>query len=69
MADLSTTYMGLALKNPIIAGASALTANMASIKRLEEGGAASIVTKSLFEEQIQLERFTFDEDLEADEPR
>ena len=64
MSDLSTTYMGLRLKNPIIAGASALTANLASIRQLEEGGAAAIVTKSLFEEQIQLERFTFDEDLE-----
>lgn len=64
MPDLSTTYMGLALKNPILAGASALTANMASIAQLEEGGAAAIVTKSLFEEQIQLERFKFDEDQE-----
>lgn len=69
MADLRTTYMGLELKNPIIAGASALTANMASISRLEEAGAAAIVTKSLFEEQIQLERFQFDEDQEKDEYR
>jgi dihydroorotate dehydrogenase (fumarate) len=64
MPDLSTTYMGIPLKNPIIAGASALTAHMDSIRRLEEAGAAAIVTKSLFEEQIQLERFKFDEDLE-----
>ncbi len=64
MADLRTTYMGLELKNPIIAGASALTANMASIRKLEESGAGAIVTKSLFEEQIQLERFKFDEDQE-----
>lgn len=64
MPDLSTTYMGIPLKNPIIAGASALTAHMNSIDRLAEAGAAAIVTKSLFEEQIQLERFKFDEDLE-----
>lgn len=69
MPDVSTTYMGLPLKNPIIVGASALTANMASIERLEDGGAAAIVTKSLFEEQIQLERFKFDEDLEKGDHR
>jgi len=64
MPDLSTTYMGIPLKNPIIVGASGLTANLASIKRLEEAGAAAIITKSLFEEQIQLERFLFDENIE-----
>jgi len=69
MADLRTTYMGLGLKNPIIAGASALTANMDSIKRLEDAGVAALVTKSLFEEQIQLERFKFDEDQEKDNYR
>ena len=69
MADLSTTYMGLCLKNPIIAGASILTANMATIRCLEESGAAAIVTKSLLEEQIQLERFKFDEDLEKNNYR
>ncbi|MDD5707296.1 MAG: dihydroorotate dehydrogenase-like protein [Kiritimatiellae bacterium] len=64
MTDLRTTYMGIPLSNPIIAGASALTANLATIRALEAGGAAAIVTKSLFEEQIQLEHFKFDEDLE-----
>lgn len=64
MPDVSTTYMGLPLKHPIIAGASALTSNRASIERLADGGAAAIVTKSLFEEQIELERFEFDEALE-----
>lgn len=69
MLDLSTTYMGIRLKNPMIVGASALTANMASIQRLEGAGAAAIVTKSLFEEQIQLERFMFDESLDKDNYR
>jgi len=64
MPDLSTTYMGIPLKSPLIVGASGLTANMASIEHLEAEGAAMIVTKSLFEEQIQLERFKFDEDAE-----
>jgi dihydroorotate dehydrogenase (fumarate) len=61
MADLKTTYMGIALKNPIIAGASPLTARLDTIKRLEDAGAAAIVTASLFEEQIQLERHQFEE--------
>jgi len=64
MADLSTQYMGIRLKNPIIVGASALTANMASIMQIEKAGAGALVTKSLFEEEIQLEHFKFDEDLE-----
>lgn len=64
MADLSTTYMGLSLKNPVIAGASELTGDMDSIKRMEDAGAAAVVTKSLFEEQIQLEHYKFDEDQE-----
>jgi dihydroorotate dehydrogenase (fumarate) len=63
MADLQTRYLGLTLKNPIVAGASDLTANLDSIKRIEEAGAGAIVLKSLFEEQIQLERFKLAEDL------
>jgi dihydroorotate dehydrogenase (fumarate) len=55
MADLRTNYMGIELKNPIIAGASNLVTEMASLKKLEEAGAAAIVYKSLFEEQVQLE--------------
>lgn len=57
MKDLSTEYMGLKLKNPVIAGASSLTANLNSIQEIEAAGAGAIVTKSLFEEQIQLERY------------
>ena len=63
MANLKTTYMGLELKNPFIAGASGHTANLDLIKQLEEAGAAAIVTASLFEEQIQYERFRLEEDL------
>ena len=63
MANLKTTYMGLELKNPFIAGASGYTANLDRIRQLEEAGAAAVVTASLFEEQIQYERFRLEEDL------
>ena len=63
MANLKTTYMGLELKNPFIAGASGYTADLGRIKQLEEAGAAAVVTASLFEEQIQYERFRLEEDL------
>ena len=69
MADLQTRYLGLPLKNPIIAGASDLTANLDTLRRIEEAGAGALVLKSLFEEQIQLERFKFDEDLEKGDCR
>ncbi len=50
--DLTTKFMGLKLKNPIIAGSSGLTSHMAGILDLEKNGVAAIVLKSLFEEQI-----------------
>ncbi len=65
MANLQTRFCGLSLSNPVLAGASDLTANVDSIKRIEEAGAGAIVLKSLFEEQIQLERLKLEEDLEA----
>jgi len=55
MPDLSTEYMGLSLKNPIIAGSCGLTNSVESIKKLEANGAAAVVLKSLFEEQIMME--------------
>jgi dihydroorotate dehydrogenase (fumarate) len=65
MGSLQTRFMGLQLSNPLVAGSSDLTSNVDSIKRIEEAGAGAIVLKSLFEEQIQLERFKLEEDLEA----
>ena len=50
--DLSTTYLGLKLKNPLIVSASPLTKNIDNYKRLEDAGVAAIVNHSLFEEQI-----------------
>lgn len=52
MANLETTYMGLKLKNPVIVSSSGLTSNVESIKKLAKNGAAAVVLKSLFEEQI-----------------
>ncbi len=55
MADLSVSYMGLKLKNPIIIGSSGLTDSVSKIVELEKQGAAAVVLKSLFEEQILAE--------------
>lgn len=50
--DLTTKYMGLKLKNPIVPSASPLSKNLDMVKQLEDAGAAAIVCYSLFEEQI-----------------
>lgn len=50
--DLSTTYLGLQLNNPIMLGASPLVDDLGTVKRLEDAGASAIVMHSLFEEQI-----------------
>ncbi|MGD1822307.1 MAG: dihydroorotate dehydrogenase-like protein [Pleomorphochaeta sp.] len=52
MANLETSFMGLKLKNPIIAASSPLTSNLDSIKKLEDSGVGAIVLKSIFQEQI-----------------
>ncbi len=65
MINLSTNYMGLKLKNPIIAGASSMSTDLNMLKKLEDAGAAAIVYKTLFEEQINLESAQFDDRLEA----
>jgi dihydroorotate dehydrogenase (fumarate) len=55
MPDLSTRYMGLELRNPIIAGSSGLTSTVESVKEMEQGGAGAVVLKSIFEEEILYE--------------
>ncbi len=52
MADLSTSYMGLKLDNPVIVSSSSLTSTIDGVKRCEDAGAGAVVLKSLFEEQI-----------------
>jgi dihydroorotate dehydrogenase (fumarate) len=54
--DLTTTYLGLKLKNPIVPSASPLSYNLESMKQLEDAGASAVVMFSLFEEQIAHER-------------
>lgn len=55
MADLTTTYMGLTLKNPIVPSASPLSKQLSGIRQMEDAGAAAIVMYSLFEEQIDIQ--------------
>ena len=55
MTDLSTSYLGLQLKNPIVVGSSGLTDSVEKIVHLEAMGAAAVVLKSLFEEEIIME--------------
>ena len=54
--DLSTTYLGLPLAQPLMPGASPLVDDLDMVKRLEDAGAAAIVLRSLFEEQITREQ-------------
>jgi dihydroorotate dehydrogenase (fumarate) len=53
--DLATRYLGLSLKNPLVASASSLTRDLGNIRRLEDCGAAAVVLPSIFEEQIEAE--------------
>jgi dihydroorotate dehydrogenase (fumarate) len=55
MIDLTTKYMGMTLKNPLVPSASPLSSNIDNIKRMEDAGAAAVVLHSLFEEQIEFE--------------
>ncbi len=55
MKTLQTSYMGLSLANPLIAGSSGFTSNIDSIKILEDNNIGAVVLKSLFEEQINFE--------------
>jgi dihydroorotate dehydrogenase (fumarate) len=55
MADISTQYMGLTLKTPIIVGSCGLTNSARQIQRFEESGAGAVVLKSIFEEDIAFE--------------
>lgn len=59
--DLSTTYMGFRLKNPLVSAAGPLAADIGSIRRTEDAGAAAVVLHSLFEEQITAEAEELDQ--------
>jgi len=60
MPDLTTTYLGLQLKNPLVASASPLSKKVDTVRRLEDAGAAAVVMYSLFEEQIAHESYELD---------
>lgn len=64
MTDLSTTYLGLKLKNPLVASASPLTEKVDSARKLEDAGLSAIVMYSLFEEQIVRESLALHKSLE-----
>src|ERR1051326_2299964 len=65
MIDMTTTYMGLNLKNPLVASASPLSEDLNNLRRMEDAGAAAVVFHSLFEEQIDLETRDLDRFLGA----
>jgi dihydroorotate dehydrogenase (fumarate) len=67
MPDLSTKYLGLKLKNPLVASAGPLTRELDNVRRLEDAGASAIVLHSLFEEQITLEANELDRQLSPNE--
>ena len=61
--DLTTTYLGLKLKNPLVASASPLSEKVETIRKLETAGIAAVVMYSLFEEQIIHESLELDQDM------
>ncbi|HXB72422.1 MAG TPA: dihydroorotate dehydrogenase-like protein [Candidatus Acidoferrales bacterium] len=58
--DLSTTYLGLKLKNPLVASSSPMCQDVGNIRRIEDAGAAAVVLHSLFEEQIEVDNNELD---------
>lgn len=60
MVDLRTTYLGLPLKNPVVASASPISASLDGMRHLEDAGVSAIVMVSLFEEQIVRESMALD---------
>jgi dihydroorotate dehydrogenase (fumarate) len=63
--DLSTDYLGLSLRGPIVASSSPLTGNVDDLRRLEDAGAAAVVLPSLFEEQLEAESLAVNRVLET----
>jgi dihydroorotate dehydrogenase (fumarate) len=63
MIDFSTSYLGLELKGPLMVSSTPLSETVASVRRMEDAGAAAIVLTSLFEEQLDLESKALDDDL------
>ncbi len=62
--DLTTTYLGLKLRSPLVVSASPLSEDVGDIKRMEDAGAAAVVLHSLFEEQLRQDRLELNQNLE-----
>ena len=62
--DLSTTYLGLKLKNPLVCSSSPMCEEVGNVQRMEDAGASAVVLHSLFEEQIALESEELDRFME-----
>src|SRR5204862_7711461 len=62
--DLSTTYLGLRLRTPLVAAASPLSEEIDSIKQMEDAGASAVVLHSLFEEQLRQDSAELNQQLE-----
>ena len=56
--NLTTTYMGIPLRNPVIVGSGPLTDDLDMTKRLEDNGAAALILRSLYEEEITCEQMS-----------
>ena len=63
MSDLTSQYLGLKLKSPLVASACPVTESVSNIRELEDAGIGAVVLPSLFEEQLELESRALDEDL------
>ncbi len=63
MPDLTTKYMGIELKSPIVVAASSLSNRVETIKKAEEAEAGALVIRSLFEEQVALDKLQMEEEL------
>jgi dihydroorotate dehydrogenase (fumarate) len=61
--DLTTQYLGLKLRSPLVVSASPLSEDIDNVKRMEDAGAAAVVLYSLFEEQLRQDRLELDENL------
>ena len=65
MVDLTTYYMGMKLRTPLVVSASPLSQEIGSIRRLEDVGASAVFLYSLFEEQLRQESLELDYHLNA----
>ncbi len=62
--DLTTNYLGLKLRSPLVVSASPLSENLDNLKRMEDAGASAIVLNSLFEEQLRQDRLELNQNLQ-----